>query len=128
VNADALFKAGKFEQVGRLYEEVLGSDSANLHRRVSADMSGYWPTSSDAEKYLTKARELAPDDKETNGLLADCCIRQDELSRSVSRWRAVGEKGYAEWFAAVSGEPYRIHGDIGRVPWVQMDPVPLVEA
>jgi hypothetical protein len=31
-------------------------------------------------------------------------------------------------FAAVRGTPYQIHGDIGRMPWQQMDPSPLVEA
>ncbi|WP_412519138.1 aspartyl protease family protein [Actinomadura madurae] len=128
-DADALFKAGKFEWAGRAYEEILRKDPTNLR---AARRRGYIGLLSnkfaDAEKYLTMALELAPDDKETNGLLGDCYIRQDKLSLSVPRWRAAGEQGYAEWFAAVRGEPYRIHGDTGRVPWVQMDPVPLVEA
>ncbi|TDD90449.1 tetratricopeptide repeat protein [Actinomadura darangshiensis] len=128
-DADALFKAGKFEQAGRAYEEVLKKDPTNLRaarrRGYVGLLANKFP---DAEKYLTMALELAPDDKETNGLLGDCYIRQDKLSLSVPRWRAAGEKGYAEWFAAVRGEPYQVHGDIGRVPWQQMDPVPLVEA
>ncbi|TMR32642.1 aspartyl protease family protein [Actinomadura geliboluensis] len=127
--ADALFKAGKFEQAGRAYEQILRTDPANLHAARQRGYVGLLANKfRDAEKYLTLALELAPDDKETNWLLGDCYIRQDKLSLSVPRWRAAGEKGYAEWFAAVRGKPYQIHGDIGRVPWLQMDPVPLVHA
>jgi Tetratricopeptide repeat/Aspartyl protease len=128
-DADALFKAGKFEQAGRAYEEILKKDPANLQ---AARQRGYvgllgnkFP---DAEKYLTMALKLAPEDKETNWLLGDCYIRQDKFSLAAPRWRAAGEEGYAQWFAAFRGEPYQIHGDIGRVPWSQMDPTPLVEA
>ncbi|XVQ11560.1 aspartyl protease family protein [Spirillospora sp. CA-255316] len=128
-DADALFKAGKFEQAGRAYEEILKKDPTNLH---AARQRGYvgllgnkFP---DAEKYLMMALKLAPSDKQTNALLGDCYIRQDKLSLSVPRWQAAGEDVYAKWFGAVRGEPYQIHGDIGRVPFQQMDPSPLVEA
>jgi hypothetical protein len=58
----------------------------------------------------------------------DCYIRQDKFFLSVPCWEATGNDVYAKWFGAVSGEPYEIHGDIGRVPLQQMDPQPLVEA
>ncbi|MEU6432319.1 tetratricopeptide repeat protein [Microbispora sp. NPDC046973] len=127
--ADALFKAGKFEQAGRAYEEILKKDPANLHaarrRGYVALLANKFP---DAEKYLKMAIELAPGDKDANYFLADCYIRQDKFSLSAPRWQAAGEDGYAKWFAAVSGEPYQIHGDIAHVPFQQMDPIPLVEA
>jgi tetratricopeptide (TPR) repeat protein len=128
-DADALFKAGKFEQAGRAYEEILKKDPANLHaayqRGYVGLLSNKFP---DAEKYLTMALKLAPDDKDTNKLLGDCYIRQDKFSLSVPRWRAAGEEAYAQWFGAVRGTPYQIHGDIARLPWQQMDPEPLIEA
>lgn len=128
-DADALFKAGKFEQAGRAYEEILKTDPTNLHaarrRGYVALLANKFP---DAEKYLKMAVELAPDDKDANYFLADCYIRQDKFSLSAPHWRAAGEDSYAKWFAAVSGEPYQIHGDIARVPFQQMDPIPLVEA
>ncbi|MEV4258097.1 aspartyl protease family protein [Spirillospora sp. NPDC049652] len=124
-----MFKAGQFEQAGRAYEKILEADPANLH---AARQRGYvgllgnrFP---DAEKYLNMALELAPDDKQTNRFLGDCYTRQDKLSLAAPRWRAAGQVTRAEWFAAVIGEPYQVHGDIGRVPWQQMDPSPLVEA
>ncbi|KAB8188116.1 tetratricopeptide repeat protein [Microbispora catharanthi] len=128
-DADALFKAGKFEQAGRAYEEILKTDPTNLHaarrRGYVALLANKFP---DAEKYLKMAVELAPDDKDANYFLADCYIRQDEFALSAPHWQAAGEDSYAKWFAAVSGEPYQIHGDIARVPFQQMDPIPLVEA
>ncbi|MFC7384756.1 aspartyl protease family protein [Sphaerisporangium rhizosphaerae] len=128
-DADALFRAGRFEQAGRAYEEILRTDPTNLHaarRRGHVGLlANRFP---DAEKYLTMALSLAPDDKDANYFLADCYIRQDKLSQSAPHWRAAGEEAYATWFAAVSGEAYQVHGDIARLPWQQVDPMPLVEA
>ncbi|MFI6743556.1 aspartyl protease family protein [Nonomuraea sp. NPDC050451] len=128
-DADALFRAGKFEEAGRAYEKLLKTDPTNLHaarqRGYVGLLSNRFP---DAEKYLKMALDLAPDDKETNEFLGDCYIRQDKLALSAPRWQAAGEEAYAKWFAAVSGEPYQIHGDIARVPFQQLDPKPLVEA
>ncbi|MEV4091308.1 tetratricopeptide repeat protein [Streptosporangium saharense] len=128
-DADALFKAGKFERAGRAYEEILRKDPGNLRaarqRGYVGLLSNRFP---EAEKYLRLAVSLAPDDKEANELLGDCYIRQDKLALSVPCWRAAGAEDYAKWFAAVSGEPYQIHGDVGRVRFQQMDPRPLVEA
>ncbi|WP_155884998.1 tetratricopeptide repeat protein [Actinomadura flavalba] len=128
-DADALFKAGKFGRAARAYEAILRKDPADLR---AARQRGYigllgnrFP---EAEKYLTTALGLAPDDKETNALLADCYLRQDKLALSVPRWRAAGEASYAAWFGAVRGAPYRVHGDVGRVPFTQLDPFPLVMA
>jgi Tetratricopeptide repeat/Aspartyl protease len=128
-DADALFKAGKFEQAGRAYEEILKKDPTNLHAARQRGYVGLLANKfPEAEKYLTMALKLAPEDKETNELLGDCYIRQDKFSLSVPCWQAAGEEAYVKWFGAVHGEPYQIHGDIGRVPWQQMDPEPQVEA
>ncbi|NJP96669.1 tetratricopeptide repeat protein [Nonomuraea sp. FMUSA5-5] len=128
-DADALFKAGKFEQAGRAYEEILKKDPANLH---AARQRGYVALLSnrftEAERYLKMALDLAPDDKETNTYLGDCYIRQDKFALAAPRWEAAGEESYAKWFAAVSGEAYQVHGDLARLDFTQMDPRPLVEA
>ncbi|WP_433518066.1 aspartyl protease family protein [Nonomuraea sp. CA-143628] len=127
-DADALFKSGKFEQAGRAYEEILKQDPVNLRaarqRGLVGLLSNRFP---EAEKYLKMALKLAPDDKETNSYLGDCYIRQDKFALSVPCWQAAGEDGYAKWFAAVEGEPYQVHGGIGRMRIEQTDPSPLVE-
>jgi tetratricopeptide (TPR) repeat protein len=128
-DADALFKAGEFEKAGRAYEEILRRDSKNVHAARRRGHVGLLANKfPDAEKYLKMAIELAPGDKDANRFLGDCYIRQDKFSLAVPRWQAAGEEGYAKLFAAFRGEPYQVHGDIGRVPWQQMDPMPLVEA
>jgi tetratricopeptide (TPR) repeat protein len=128
-DADALFEAGKFEQAGRAYEEILRTDPTNLHAARQRGYVGLLSNRfSEAEEYLTTALELAPEDRQTNEFLADCYLRQDEFSLAAPRWRAAGEDAMAAWFAAVPDDAYRIHGDIGRVPWTQMDPEPQIEA
>ncbi|MEU6782081.1 aspartyl protease family protein [Nonomuraea angiospora] len=128
-DADALFKAGKFEQAGRAYEEILKKDPTNLHAARQRGYVGLLANRfADAEKYLKTALALAPDDKEANYYLADCYIRQDKFGLSAPHWKAAGEDSYAKWFAAVRGEAYQVHGDLARVPFAQMDPEPLVEA
>ncbi|MCA2227961.1 aspartyl protease family protein [Nonomuraea aurantiaca] len=128
-DADALFKAGKFEQAGRAYEEILKKDPKNLHAARQRGYVGLLANKfPDAEKYLEMAFNLAPDDKETNHFLGDCYIRQDKFALSAPHWQAAGEESYAKWFAAVRGKAYQIHGETARVPFQQMDPMPLVEA
>ncbi|MGW2161694.1 tetratricopeptide repeat protein [Nonomuraea sp. NPDC001699] len=128
-DADALFKAGKFEQAGRAYEEILKRDPQNLSAARGRGHVGLLSNRfAEAEKYLKMAVSLAPGDKEANELLGDCYIRQDKFALSVPCWKAAGVDDYAKWFAAVSGEPYQIKGDVGRVRFQQMDPRPLVEA
>src|SRR5262249_37888436 len=127
-DADALFKAGEFEQAGRAYQEILKADPTNVHAARQRGYVGLLANKfPDAEQYLTMAIELAPEDKEANRFLADCYTRQDKFSLAAPRWQAAGDEAYAELFAAIRGTPYEIHGDIGRVPWQQMDPSPLVE-
>jgi hypothetical protein len=127
--ADALFKAGKFEEAGRAYEEILKTDPTNLHAARQRGYVGLLANKfADAEKYLKMALGLAPDDRAAHEFLADCYLRQDKLALSVPHWRAIGEESYAKWFTAVRGEPYQIHGDIGQVEFKKMDPMPQVEA
>ncbi|MEV0422061.1 aspartyl protease family protein [Streptosporangium canum] len=128
-DADTLFKAGKFEEAGRAYEEILRKDPKNLH---AARRRGYVGLLANrfaaAEKYLKMALALAPGDKDANYFLADCYIRQDKFGLSAPHWQAAGEDSYAKWFAAVRGAAYQVHGETARLPFQQMDSVPLVEA
>ncbi|WP_189251594.1 tetratricopeptide repeat protein [Lentzea flava] len=128
-DADALFKAGRFEEAGRAYEEILKTDPTNVHAARQRGYVGLLANKfTDAETYLKRAVELAPGDRTAHEFLADCYLRQDKLALSVPHWRAIGEEAYAKWFTAVRGEPYQIHGDIGRAEFVKMDPMPQVEA
>lgn len=92
-------------------------------------MWGSCPTGSPRPRSISRwPSSWRPGDKDTNQFLGDCYIRQDKFAQSVPRWQATGKDVYATWFGALSGEPYQVHGDIGRVPFQQLDPSPLVEA
>lgn len=127
---DALLKAGRFDEAAHGYEEILRKDPNNAH---AARQRGYIALLSnrfaDAEKYLTLAVRLAPDDKQAKQWLADCYLRQDKYPPAVPLLRAIGDELDAKWYEAVKGQPYQVSvGPSGRVPWLSMDPLPVFEA
>ncbi|GLY85827.1 hypothetical protein Airi02_037560 [Actinoallomurus iriomotensis] len=127
---DALLKAGRFDEAARGYEEILKKDPDNAH---AARQRGYVALLSnrfaDAEKYLTSAVRLAPDDGQAKKWLVDCYLRQDDYPPAVPLLRALGKEAEAKWYEAVRGRPYQVSvGSSGRVPWLTMDPLPLIEA
>lgn len=127
-DADALFRAGLFEQAGRAYEEILTQDPKNAHAARQRGYVGLLGNQfADAEKYLKAALALAPDDKDAHLFLADCYTRQDKFALAAPHWQGADWGAYATQFAAFRGEPYQVVGDVGRVPWVQLDPIPLME-
>ncbi|MEU6120466.1 tetratricopeptide repeat protein [Streptomyces sp. NPDC047123] len=128
-DADALFRAGEFDQAARAYEGILRGDPENVHAaRRRGQVALLSNDFRDAEKYLRTAVRLAPADTDAHYLLGDCYLRQDKFALSVPHWRAAGEEGYAQWFAAVRGEAYQVHGDLARLDFLRTDPTPLVEA
>jgi tetratricopeptide (TPR) repeat protein len=130
VDPDALFRAGRFAEADRGYAQILRTDPTNA--RVTAQR-GYVALLSnrftEAERFLSRAVELAPDDQFAKQLLVDSYIRQDQFTRAVPLLRALGNEPYARQLEAVTGTPYQVHGaDVTRMPFVAMDPLPLVEA
>ena len=127
---DALLKAGRFDEAARGYQEILRKDPNNAH---AARQRGYIALLSnrfvDAERYLTLAVRLAPDDLDAKQWLVDCYLRQDKYPQAVPLLRAIDDEPEAKWYEAVRGQPYQISmGPSGRVPWVSMDPLPVFEA
>lgn len=126
-DADALFKAGKFEQAGRAYEEILRNDPGNVRAASQRGYVGLLANRfADAEKYLKIALDLAPGDQAIHRFLADCYTRQDRFAAAAPHWRAAGEESYAKVAEAIGPEPCRINGDVGRAPWSALDPTPLM--
>jgi hypothetical protein len=103
---DALLKAGRFDEAARGYEEILQKDPNNAH---AVRQRGYIALLSnrfaDAEKYLTLAVRLAPDDKQAKQWLVDCYLRQDKYPPAVPLLRAIGDEPEAKWYEAVQGQP-----------------------
>lgn len=130
---DELFDAGWFAAADRGYARLLHRNPANAHALAQR---GYLALLSnrfrDAERFLTDALNLAPDDTFSRRQLADCYVRQDQLTRAVPLLRDTGndiDAATAEQYAAMSGIPYQISGSAAtRLPMVAIDPLPTVEA
>src|SRR5262245_53203181 len=104
-NPDELFTAGKFEAADRGYAHILRADPNNAH---AAAQRGYIAVLSNdfarAEKYLTRALSLVPDDVFSRQQLADSFVRQDNFARAVPLLRQTGNEAdaaAAEQYAAV---------------------------
>lgn len=132
-DADALFKAGRFDEAARGYRRLLNEDAKDAH---AAAQIGYIALLSNrfsaAERYLSKAIALRPGDVASVQRLAECHVRQDRLAPAVPLLRRTGrprDAAYATLFENVTGAPWRIGGSHNaRVPFVTMDPLPAVKA
>ncbi|MFI9552912.1 aspartyl protease family protein [Nonomuraea endophytica] len=127
---DELFRRGRFKEAERGYRELLRANPDDQHANAQV---GYIALLSnrfqDAETHLTKATELAPDDRFSLTQLADTFVRQDQLGRAAPILERAGNKGYATQLASVSGTPYQVNGaQSTRIPFRGLDPLPLVEA
>ncbi|MET7463180.1 aspartyl protease family protein [Nonomuraea sp. NPDC005501] len=133
IDPDQLFKAGSFKEADRGYAHLLRQDPGNAHgvaqRGRIALLSNKFE---DAERFLSKAVRLAPDDTFSRRQLAQCYVRQDRLARAVPLLRSTGDESdaaFATQYAGVTGTPYEMRGaQRTRVPLVCVDPLPCVEA
>ncbi|HZR53666.1 MAG TPA: aspartyl protease family protein [Streptosporangiaceae bacterium] len=130
---DQLFAAGWFEAADRGYARQLRHDPGDAHALAQR---GYIALLSNrlgaAEKFLTRALQLAPGDTFSRGKLADCYLRQNQLARAVPLLRQTGDPSdavSAEWYAALAGVPWQVHGaESTRVSIVSINPLPVIEA
>ncbi|MFE5325564.1 tetratricopeptide repeat protein [Embleya sp. NPDC056575] len=130
---DQLFRQGRFADAERGYRRLLRDDpgNANAHAGIGyiALLSNRFRT---AEGHLSQALALAPDDVSSTQRLAECFVRQDQLSRAVPLMRRTGrprDEAFAEAYSRIDGTPWQITGARDtRVPFHTLDPVPSVEA
>lgn len=123
---DVLFRAGRFAEADRGYATQLRTDPDNAH---AIAQRGYIALLSNefacAERFLTRAVELAPDDTFSKRQLVDCSVRQDQHARAVP---LLGASPLATWYAALPGTPYETHGaQATRIPFVALDPLPQID-
>ncbi|NUS13267.1 MAG: hypothetical protein HOY69_18000, partial [Streptomyces sp.] len=123
---DQLFQAGDFAAAERGYARLWRTDPGNAH---AAAQLGYLNLLSNrfapAEHYLGQALRLAPGDALSRARLADCFVRQDAFARAVP----LLPEAQAAQLSAVTGPPNEVRGaQATRVPFVDLDPLPRVEA
>ncbi|MEQ1923775.1 MAG: aspartyl protease family protein, partial [Pyrinomonadaceae bacterium] len=129
--AVALFKQGRFAEAERLVDPLLKKhksdfDSILLKGRIALFSNKL----SDAEKWLTKAKELRPDSKETLAALAEVYYRRNELAKAGALLRQAGRDSIAkklESFADQKAYEIEAKRDVTEVKFVQTDPLPLIK-
>ncbi|WP_329086585.1 aspartyl protease family protein [Actinomadura citrea] len=133
VEPDQLFKAGRFDAADRAYAALLRKNPVNA--RALAGRGRIALLANDfrhAERFLSRAIELAPDDAFSKRRLAECFVRQDQVRRAVPLLRGTGDPtdaAYADQYAGMTGMSYRIEGaHQTQVPIISVDPLPSVRA
>ncbi|MFC7591963.1 aspartyl protease family protein [Nonomuraea antimicrobica] len=129
---DQLFKDGRFKEAELGYRRRLRDNADDAH---AAGQIGYIALLSnrfaDAERFLTKAADLKPDDQFVLYQLADCYVRQDRLTEAVPWLRRRGtatDLAHATLYERIEGKPWQVHGpQTTRIPFLGLDPLPHME-
>lgn len=130
---DQLFWQGRFADAEWGYRCLLRDDPGNAHAHAQigyiALLSNRFRT---AESHLSEAILLAPGDIASIQRLAECFVRQDQLTRAGALMRRTGrprDMAFGEVYSQIKGRPWQISGARStRVPFHTLDPVPSVEA
>ncbi len=85
-SADGLFKAGKFAEAEKLYAKAAAEDAKNYQATLRLGHLALLSNKFDeAQKWLTKAAELKPEEKSPKSLLAEVYYRRDDFAHSSLR-------------------------------------------
>jgi predicted aspartyl protease len=129
--ADELFQAGQFAEAEKLYAEVIGRDPQNYHATFRVGEIALLSNRLDeAEKWLTKAITLKPDEAAAKLSLAQAYYRRDEFLKAAPLLRAASKEAKAKTLESFKGlTPYQIEGpgEEISVKFVAADPLPLVQ-
>ncbi len=129
-SADELFHAGQFAASAKLYAEILAHDPRNYHATFRlGEVALFANRLDEAERWLTKAITLKPDDTAARTSLAEAYYRRDEFLKAAPLLRAAGKEARAKMLESFKGlTPYEVEGpgEPTSVKFVATDPLPLV--
>jgi hypothetical protein len=128
--ADSLFKVGKFAEAEKLYAEVLAADSQNFHATFRLGYIALLANrSDDAQKWLSQAIALKPEDSAAQSMLAEVFYRRDDFQQAAPLLRAIGRAVMAKKLESFKGvTPYQIENeaDATSLKFIMTDPIPVV--
>ncbi len=129
--ANSLFKAGKFSEAKKLYARVLAYDPKNFQATArQGEIAQLANRLHHAEKWLTKAIALNPDDPDPRLSLAEVSYRRDDFSKAAPLFQAAGREAKAKKLGSFKGlVPYQIEGkaEVTHLNFVMTDPLPVVQ-
>ncbi|MCX7973735.1 MAG: aspartyl protease family protein [Candidatus Aminicenantes bacterium] len=130
--ANKLFQAGKFAEAEKLYLEAIREDPQNFRCLVHLGRIALLSNRLDeAEKWLTQATRVKPEESIPKALLAEIYYRRDDFLQAAQFFRAVGRESMAQKLESFKGLiPYRMKTDkpdVTRLKFVMTDPLPIIE-
>jgi predicted aspartyl protease len=129
-SANSQFKAGEFEKAEKIYDKILNEDPKN-HRAVTrlGEIALLSNRLDDAEKWLTGAIKLKPEEKAAKSLLAEVFYRCDEFKKAAPFFRSVVRESRAKQLESFKGvSPNKIEGpEVTNLKFVMADPLPVVQ-
>jgi hypothetical protein len=130
ISADSLFRAGKFAEAEKVYSSVLAEDPGNFQAILRlGNIALLSQRLDDAQKWLSKALEIEPEEAFPKSLLAEVFCRRDDFQRAAPLLRAAGRDAAAAKLESFKGQvPYQIEGTaaVTRLKFEQTDPLPLI--
>lgn len=130
--ASGLFAAGKFDEAEKACAAVLAAEPKNSPASLLCGRLALLANRlDDAQKYLSKAAELDPQETTAKALLAEAFYRRDEFEKAAPLFRAAGREAMAKKLESFRGlVPYQIEGTAGttEVKFSQTDPLPALQA
>jgi Aspartyl protease/Tetratricopeptide repeat len=140
-SADQLFKAGKFVEAQAQYTQIAANQPSDYHAVFSLGRIALLSNRlDDAEKWLTRATALKPEETDPRVMLAEVYYQLDDFQQAVaaldgidvsnnqliiSQYQALN----VALFRSFAGQtPYELRGSGGNttVKFLQTDPLPLV--
>lgn len=130
-SAEDLFKAGLFADAESAYAKLASADKKDYQAALNlghvALLGNRFET---AQKWLTIASQLKPEEKTPLSLLAETAYRQDDFSKAAVFFAKAGRDVKAKQIGSFKGlTPYKVEGSVDKLKlkFVQTDPLPLVQ-
>ena len=130
--AQQLFQAGKFAEAQPIFSKLQKADPENFQATLRLGHIALLKNrTKEAEKWLSKAVQLQPENKSALGLLAEMYYRRDDFRRAAPLFRAAGRDVIARKLESFGDRvPYQVQKkDFEvRVKFLQTDHLPLISA
>lgn len=131
-SADKLFQAGKFAEAEKLYLEAIKENPQNFRCLVHLGRIALLSNRlAEAEKWLTQASKVKPEEKVPLILLAEIFYRRDDFQKAAEFFRATGRVAMAQKLEGFKGlRPYELKENspgLTRLKFLMTDPLPVIE-
>jgi hypothetical protein len=123
------YASGRFDEADQWAADVLTREATRVDAQRLRGTIALWRNDvKTAEFWLRGALAREPRNRLAAGLLAEALTRQDRFNEAAPFAVGSGDRARGRMLASFGAtRPYRLEGEIGARPLLQVDPLPLVE-